>query len=114
MSQRIRIFASTRSDGWLPMIRALQDKHLDVHAFPATAKYSIVLSGRNENPIALSGKKILVFHRDEWMPDLFGWRLFKPILDEYYDEFLDVTGLDFGTAVKKVVDYIAELNGKAD
>ena len=72
------------------------------------ADCSIVISGRYENPLSLTGKKILIFNENEWASQF--WGVFEPIVKEYYDELVDITGrtLDQATQIiRNCYDYNA-------
>jgi hypothetical protein len=60
---------------------------------PVDCDISVVLGGRLENPLVLKGKKVLAFKKDEWR--MLGWdTVYADILREYYDHFIDTTGLN--------------------
>jgi hypothetical protein len=77
------------------------------------ADISVVLSGKFENPLALSGKRILVFARGQWFPQHGFQQIWHRLLAEYYDDMVDVAQTSRKEAIKKIEDCIAKYNGQA-
>jgi hypothetical protein len=98
---------------WNKIGKALTDKGVDVCTGKATADVSIVLSGHGTNTLCLTGKKVLVYSTYEWMRGVqppLGFDLFKPVLDEYYDDFINLTGIEMKDAADKIIKYIRGLD----
>jgi len=97
---------------WLPIIHGLREK--DYKVFNDSVKelcdYSIVLGGRFENPLCLSGKRILAYNEKEWRPYPGGWTSFYgPIVKEYYHDFIDLTPCEtVEQAVGEIIGYIED------
>lgn len=81
-----------------------------VYGTPQEADVSIVLGGKRANPMAVKGKRILAYNKKEWI----GWAyIYRPILEEYYDEFLDLSGLTAGQTVDKITEYVEHTTHKS-
>ena len=87
---------------WLKTINLLG---MPVCIEPEDAEISIVLDGRYENPLAVTGKKVLVYDKDLWG---HRWELFEPVLSEYYDKMVDVTRM----SSRQKADIILKLGGE--
>ena len=92
------------------IIKSLKAKNIPVYKNVFPCDVSIAIYGLYENPIALYGKRVLAYDKPLWFNILgqdFGWRLCKPLLDEYYHEFLDITGLSSDEQANKIEEYIS-------
>ena len=93
---RVEYFISNRSlesPYWGEVYEILENRGIQVHTEPTDCDISIVLGGILVNPLPLKGKKVLALKKDEWR--MVKWDMvFKMILDEYYDDFIDTTGLN--------------------
>jgi len=110
-SVKVFLWAGVHPD-WNRIGKVLIDRGVDVCTKPEPADVSIVLSGARTNSLCLTGKKILVYSIYEWMRGVQppnGFNLFKPILDEYYDDFIDLTGVEMKDAADKIINYIGGL-----
>ena len=88
----LKYFISSRSKD-NPYWQEVYDLCGQIHTEPVDCDVSVVLGGRLENPLALKGKKVLAFKKDEWR--MVKWDMvFRMILEEYYDDFIDTTGLN--------------------
>lgn len=98
----VKIFKINRGySKWLKTINRIGK----VCTKPETADVSIVLDGRYENPLAVTGKKVLVYDKDMWG---HRWELFEPVLSEYYNRMVDVTRM----SSKQKADIILSLGGE--
>ena len=91
---KIEYFYSERSKGrphWQEVYIALKEKGITIHIEPKSCDYSVVLGGCFVNPIPLQGKKILAVNTQEWQAAKWEF-MFRPILEEYYDKMINVTG----------------------
>lgn len=83
------VFKSQRGiDTWLGVIESIEKNGSKVLDYPEQCDVSVVLSGKFENPNCFYGKRIVLFHRQEW--EGFDG-LFHKILKRYYDKVIDVT-----------------------
>lgn len=81
---------------------------------PQKCDVSVAIYGLFENPTCLFGKKVIAYDRRLWHPNLgkdWGWNLFKPILEEYYDEFLDITDLTLSQIAERIKQYANDSDG---
>ena len=98
----VSLFRSSRKradDTWKEFIKALD---VPIHNKPIETDVSIVLQGIYENPLALYGKKVLAFDAKDWfqyIPVPHGWDAWHAVLEEYYDEFINLT---LGTTEEKM------------
>lgn len=108
LSMQVKIFkALVVDDPWTELCRYLvKDFHICEEAEPADC--SIVLGGKRENPLALSGKKILFYNIEEWESL---WDFYEPILIEYYDELVNISGRTFNQ-VKKTLRNCYDFNAR--
>lgn len=99
-----KVFKSPFGEGqWFRAEVELRKNGVRVFRDAKPADCSIVLSGQNENPLSLTGKKILFFHKLEWKEE---WPYYKTLLEEYYDEFVDVTDTTLEEFVSTLKSYI--------
>lgn len=94
---------------WKETIEHLERRKRTVYTEPVEADLSIVLSGLLENPAIVRGKRVLAFKPQEWMPEIpppKGWMLYYPILQKYYDDFIDLSGLNPRKSAKRIIEYI--------
>ena len=108
----VKIFLRGENLEWRRVGHLLKENGFDVRNTKADADVSVVLGGRGINTLALTGKKVLVYGAGEWLrgvPIPRGFNLFKPVLEEYYDDFLDVTGMEIHAVVDKIIKYIGGL-----
>lgn len=95
MATTIKYFISKRSKDrpcWTEVYDVLTEKNIPLHTKPVECDISVILGGTLVNPIPLKGKKVLAFKEDEWR--MVKWKqVYKLILEEYYDYFIDTTHL---------------------
>lgn len=97
--------------GWKHIITALNKRKFDVSDSPRDVDVSIVLSGLMENPALVKGRRVLAFKPQDWMPEIpppKGWMLYESTMAQYYDEFIDLSGLNAKKSAKKIIEYINE------
>lgn len=87
-------------NNWFPVIRNLENHGYKVTGEIKEAKTTVVLSGTYHNPFAVNGRKILVAYQKEW--GALWETLYKPILEEYYDEVLMLNEITIEELIKKV------------
>ena len=109
----VSIVSSTRSKGerWQDLITALKRSGQGVCDYPEQADTTIVLGGKYENPNLLAGWKVLAFDAIEWLeyaPPPFGWNCYRTVLEEYYDSFLNLTGMQARKRVQTIIECVAE------
>jgi hypothetical protein len=78
------------------LVQELEKREIFIYVEPIKADVSIVLFGNFTNPLPLRGKRVLAYDASRWMPEVpvpLGWKMYEPILEEYYDEMIDLTGL---------------------
>lgn len=105
----IKIFKVPRSDSmraWEPIIKELKARGYQVYHDVEPADVSIVLSGKLENPLCFSGKRVLAFTPGEWQPEYYGWRFYARILENYYDDFINLGQTTVKGAADKIEEYI--------
>lgn len=94
---------------WQHVAGFIRDAGYTVDKDKSDADVSIVLSGRFENPLIFKGKKVMAYDAMEWLrnvPIPWGFESYKVILDEYYDDFIDLTNLNVQERADKVIEYI--------
>ncbi len=110
-----KFFVTPRNMGkWFPLVNKLRAMNHRVYTTAKPADISVVLSGKFENPLALSGIRILVFIRGEWQPKNSFATIWQKILQEYYDDMIDLTSTDSNEAIEKIEACLAKWNGKTD
>ena len=99
-------------NNWIPVIHALQGHRLDVWGDLEIDDLdaSISLGGKGENPLAVPGRRILVFNQEEWSPKGRGWKHFwRDVVKHYYHDLLDVTDCKTpNEAAGKIMDFMEE------
>lgn len=104
----VEFFISHRSKeitDWIPIYEEVKELGYNIHTEPVECDISIVLNGKFVNPLPLRGKKILFYHTSDWQ--LHKWKaMFKPILEEYYDDLIDIEGQE----IKDVIEEIYQTN----
>jgi len=110
----VKVFQTKRGhDDWNTLTDILKDAGVYVSNVAEDADVSIVISGKFVNTQSLSGKKVLAYNAYEWLrnvPMPMGFNMYKFILDEYYDDFIDLTNLSVEDCAKKILDYIGGLD----
>ena len=102
---QVKIFKSlVPDDPWIGFVKYMLEQGLDVYSESSPADYSIVLSGKWENPQSLTGKKILIYAPREWVPYPSRWTFCKEIIKEYYDEMIEVKSNNRDEILKQVRD----------
>ena len=105
----VKIFKVDRASSnetWQMITGDLQKRGFVIHREAEPADVSIALSGKLENPLALSGKRVLAYAPGEWQPQYYGWRFFARILKHYYHDFIDLSGTSAKEAVDKIERYV--------
>ncbi len=101
-----------RQNWWEEVMDHLKRRKTKCYCEPQEADVSIVLSGMFENPALVSGKKVLAFRPQEWVPSIpppKGWMLYSGVLAKYYDDFIDLSGLTPRKSAKRIIEYIDEV-----
>ena len=100
-----RIFhAPILNSPWIPLLNELHNMGIKVDTKVKPAECSIVIGGNNENPLAVNGKKILIYNPYGWIPAPQLWGFYKDILSEYYDEMISIQGMTLNQAAQTVGD----------
>lgn len=97
---RIKYFRAKRSAEnpyWQEIYTKFSEKNIPVYTEPKNSEISVALGGRMENPLPLKGKRVLAYKEDEW--HMLPWSVYKMVLEEYYDDFINTTGLTPGDTV---------------
>jgi len=114
MVRSVGIFRSDRGHkDWNLLTGILKKRDVKVHDNIADADVSIVISGRFINLLILKGKKVLAYNAHEWLgnvPVPSGFNMYKPVLDEYYDDYIDLTGISVEDCAEKIIKYIGKCN----
>lgn len=92
---------------WRKVGEFLEEFGIMVYHQSEPAIVSIVLGGLYENSLALTGKKILVYNRKDWFNNT--WPLYEFVLEEYYDEMIDVTDNGVDEIARLVVERVREV-----
>ena len=102
--QDVEFFYSKRSQSiekWHPIYKQVEQQGYHIHTEPIECAVSVVLEGKLVNPLPLHGRKVLLYKMDEWQP--MKWKnMFSPILEEYYDQMIDITGRDMGKVIEEI------------
>ena len=106
----VRVYKANRGHPfWQHVAQFIRDKGYPVDTDKSEADVSIVLSGRFENPLIFKGKKVMAYDAMEWLRNVplpWGFNAYKEILEEYYDDFIDLTNLNVEERVEKIIEYI--------
>ena len=97
---------------WKEIMDHLERRGQKCHEKPQDVDVSIVLSGVFENPVILKGRKVLAFKPQDWLPSIpppKGWMLYKNVLQLYYHDFIDLSGLNPRKSAKRIIEYIDEI-----
>jgi hypothetical protein len=97
---------------WKEVIDHLERRGQKCYEEPQDVDVSIVLSGVFENPAILKGRKVLAFKPQDWVshiPPPKGWMLYKNVLQLYYHDFIDLSGLSPKKSAKRIIEYIDEI-----
>lgn len=93
---KIKYFSAEReakNPYWSEVYDLCAAKGITLYREPKDCDVSLVLGGRMTNPLPLKGRKVLAFKKDEWR--MVKWdMIYAGILEEYYDHFIDTTGLN--------------------
>lgn len=92
---------------WATIISLLLQRGIEVHRKVQDCDVALILSGQFENPIPFK-KRVLVYVEKERPDKLCFWRQLNhfPIIEKYYDGFLNLSGSTLGEAVDKIIAYI--------
>lgn len=96
------------ASSWSKVVDGLRLSGTKVYNEPQEADVSISLCGMYENPAVLKGKRVLCFDVEDWRSTFqppYGWKLYQVVLEEYYDEFVNLTGLDVKQKVIEINKY---------
>ena len=96
---------------WPEVEKHLKKRGVETLSEPVGADLSVVLSGMFENPSILKGKKVMAFKPQEWFPGVpppMGWNMYREMLGFYYDDFIDMSGLNPKKAAKRIIEYMDE------
>ncbi len=102
-------------DRLMELATSLLSKNIYISKKPENCDVSIVLYGLYENPTCLFGKKVLAHDKLMFFSHMgkeYGWNMFRPILEEYYDYFIDLTGLSVQEQANKIERYILDYETK--
>ena len=115
----VKVFkAKPGRESWEEVIKILKNNSIDILIRPEKADVSIVLSGAAENAGILYGKKILMYNIKDWMekePELieqYKFNLYRPILEEYYDELIDLSGMGNKAKANEIMNKIREVKNE--
>jgi len=108
----VRVHSSSRQQAkWEKVINGLRLDGVKIYNQPQDADVSIVLSGKHENPAMLKGRKVLAFDAGEWIKFMNppnGWIAYAIVLEEYYDDFINLSGMTDSDKIKTVKEMIGK------
>ena len=111
----VKVYKARRGHpAWQYVADFIRKEGYTVDTDKSDADVSIVLGGRFENPLIFKGKKVMAYDAMEWLrnvPIPWGFEAYKVILEEYFDDFIDLTNLNVQERADKVIEYINEYNG---
>jgi len=73
---------------WRIIVEELKERGIEVYTEPFECDTAIVLSGMHTNPMVFKNRKILFTAMPEW--GNLWLTMFKPVLEEYYDEITEM------------------------
>lgn len=100
----VEFFISNRSKeitDWIPIYEEIKEFGYNIHTEPVECDCSVVLNGKFVNPLPLYGKKILLYILSDWTTHKWKW-MFQHILEEYYDEMIDIEGEELKDVIEKI------------
>ena len=106
-------------ESWVEVINILKDNGIDILTESEQTDVSIVLSGAWENAGILQGKRILFYDIKDWMekePDRlepYKFELYRPILEEYYDEFINLSDMSNKGKANEILAKIKEIKNES-
>lgn len=86
--------------GWIPVIEEIEKHGYEVMFQPQDSDINFVLSGLYVNPLAIPHKRVLICHPFEWTKAFSV--LYKPILEEYYDELIILDKLPLDRLMERI------------
>ena len=103
----VKIFKrkNNQSTYWDEVVERLAGTGFVVHSREEDADISIALCGKFENPLALKGKRVLFYDEKAWQNT---WPMYEFIMDAYYDEMINITGMSDDKKVSEIINYIRE------
>jgi hypothetical protein len=100
-------------DKWDEIVKHLEKRRVPVLRNPsADADVTIVLGGLFENPAMIKGKRVLAVKPTDWfssVPPPKGWFLYRDMLKAYYEDFIDLSGLNPKRSAQRIKEYIGEI-----
>jgi len=106
-------------ESWVEVINILKENGIDILTESEQTDVSIVLSGAWENAGILQGKRILFYDIKDWMekePDRlepYKFELYRPILEEYYDEFINLSDMSNKGKANEILAKIKEIKNES-
>lgn len=106
-------------ESWVEVINILKENGIDILTESEQTDVSIVLSGAWENAGILHGKRILFYDIKDWMekePDRlepYKFELYRPILEEYYDEFINLSDMSNKGKANEILAKIKEIKNES-
>lgn len=106
-------------ESWVEVINILKENGIDILTESEETDVSIVLSGAWENAGILQGKRILFYDIKDWMekePDRlepYKFELYRPILEEYYDEFINLSDMSNKGKANEILAKIKEIKNES-
>lgn len=95
---------------WHDVIAGVESAGIKVHRKAVECETALVLDGRWINILAIPCKeRVLIFHENIWVPPI---EFYKPVLEIYFQKFINTTTLSKEDTIKTIIDYVNNLENQ--